>query len=559
MSGLALRLGQLYPDTNRNWGIRLITLQESVVGASVTRTVWVLWGAVMLVLVMACANVANLLMAKATTRQHEVTVRLALGATRMRIVRQLLTESLLLSCAGGALGAVLAAFGVDFLRSLGVENVPRLDEITVDGRVLTFAAIVAMGSAIAFGLAPALQGFSTALTTTAPRTTHRGRLISVLVSMEVALAMVLLVGAGLMMKSLLALTHVDPGFRTDHMLEVSVALPTGAYPPPKMMQLYRALDEQLATLPGVDASGGVTIAPVIDGNAYTRFIASGRPVRDDEFLMANWRTTTPGFFAAMGIPLLQGRLLTMSEFDPDARVCLINHKAAERFWPGENPLGKIVTPYARKELHYTVVGVVGDIRDVALNTPPDATVYLSGRPWPAMTYLLHTRDEPTALGPAVRERVRTVSPNLPVTIRTLRETLATSLAQPRFSGAMLTIFSWVALLLAMMGIFGVLSFSVAQKTREIGIRVALGAQRADVLRMVLGKGFRLAAIGIAGGLLGAFFGTRVLQSLLYEVRPTDPWIFAAVVVLLGAVALVASYLAARKALRVDPIIALRYE
>src|SRR5262249_4375054 len=247
------------------------------------------------------------------------------------------------------------------------------------------------------------------------------------------------------------------------------------------------------------------------GNTYTRFIASGRPVSDDEFLMANWRTTTPGLFRAMAIPLLQGRFLTDGEFDDKARVALVNRTAAQRFWPGENPIGKIVTTYAPGELNYTVVGVVGDVRDVALNTAPDAAVYLAGRPWAQMTFLLHTTGEPMALASAVRERVRMVNPAIPVTLTTLEDALSASIAQPRFSSAMLAIFSWVALSLAMMGIFGVISFSVAQQTREIGIRMALGAQRRDVLRLVLRRGLLLAAAGIACGLCGAFAGTRVLS------------------------------------------------
>jgi putative ABC transport system permease protein len=254
---------------------------------------------------------------------------------------------------------------------------------------------------------------------------------------------------------------------------------------------------------------------------------------------------------------LQGRFITDGEFNPDARVALVNRTAAERWWPGENPLGKIVTPYARQEQHYTVVGVVGDVRDVALNTPPDAAVYFAGKPWPAMTYYIHTTGEPGAIAAAVRARVRSVSPNVPVTIATLRQTLDNSIVQPRLSGTLLAIFSWVALALALTGIFGVISFSVAQQTREIGIRLALGAQRGDVLRLYLRRGFILAAIGITVGLAGALASMRVLQSLLFGVRPTDPWILGAVTLLLGAVAVLASYLAARKAVRIEPLIALR--
>ncbi|HEY2745884.1 MAG TPA: ABC transporter permease, partial [Polyangia bacterium] len=564
MSALALRLGQQYPESNRNWGMRVVGFQDYLVGPAVTRTVWVLWAAVMLLLAMACVNVANLLMAKATTRQHEITVRVALGASRRRILSQLLAESLPLSLAGGGLGVVLASLGVDLLRRLGGDNVPRLDEVAIDGRVLAFAALTAAGSALVFGLLPMLQISSSELRpaiaggrATAGRAGRRA--IDALVAVQMALALVLLVGAGLMMKSFFALTHVDPGFRSDHVLEVGLALSPTAYKPPEMIQLYHAVDRELATLPGVDAVGGVSIAPESDGNTYTRFLVSDRPQREDEFLMANWRSPTAGYFKAMGIPLVRGRLVTDADYSLDSRVALVNVTAARRFWPDMDPIGKVVTPYARKELHYTVVGVVGDLRDVALNTAPDATVYLSGRNWATMTFMLHTSADPLALAAAARARVHAVNPNIPVKLASLDETLSSSIAQPRFAGTMLALFSWVALTLAMMGIFSVISFSVAQQTREIGIRMALGAQRGDVLGMVLGRGVVLTAIGIAAGLGGALACTRVLASLLFDVRATDPAVFAAVTALLALVALAASFLAARRATAVDPMVALRAE
>ena len=565
MDALALRLGQQYPESNRNWGIRLITLQESIVGPTVERTVWVLWAAVMLLLSMACVNVANLVMAKATTRQQEITIRAALGASRWRILRQLVAESLPLSLAGGALGVALAAAGVAVLRRLGTENVPRIDEIAVDGRVLAFAVASAAASALVFGLAPLVQLRSSELRpaigsggrTTGGRT--RRRTIDALVAAQMALALVLLVGAGLMMKSFFALTRVDPGFRSDHMLEVGVALSPTAYKPPEMLQIYRRIEQELGALPGVDAVGATSVAPESDGNTYTRFIPSDRAMRDDEFLMANWRSVTAGYFRALAIPLLRGRMLTPGDYDLDSRVALVNAAAAKRFWPNDDPIGKVVTPYARKELHYTVVGVVGDIRDVALATPPDATVYMSGRSWPQMTFLVHTSAQQRSLGAAVRDRVRTVSANIPVTLTTLDETLATSVAQPRFTGTMLAIFSWVALALAMMGIFSVISFSVAQETREIGIRMALGAQRGDILWMMLRCGLLLAIVGIVIGVGGAIGCTRLLASLLFAVGATDPSVFAAVTALLALVALGASFLAARRATAVSPMEALRYE
>src|SRR6185312_8633217 len=395
-------------------------------GPTVARTVWVLWAAVMLLLAMACVNVANLIMARATTRQHEITVRVALGASRRRILSQLLAESLPLSLAGGALGVLFASLGVDLLRRLGTENVPRLDEIAIDGRVLAFAGITAVASALVFGLLPLLQ----------------------LSSSELRPA----IGSGARH------TQGRAGFRSDHVLEVGVALSPAAYKPPQMIQLYHAIDQELGALPGVDAVGAMSIAPESDGNTYTRFLVSDRPQRDDEFLMANWRSPTAGVFRALGIPLLRGRMLTDADYSLDSRAALVNATAAKRFWPDADPIGKTITPYARKDLHYTVVGVVGDVRDVALATPPDAAVYLSGRNWQSMTFMLHTAGDPMALAAAARERVHEVNPNIPVTLTTLDATLSTSIAQPRFAGTMLAIFSWVALTLAMMGIFSVISF-----------------------------------------------------------------------------------------------------
>jgi putative ABC transport system permease protein len=327
-----------------------------------------------------------------------------------------------------------------------------------------------------------------------------------------------------------------------------------------MFALYRTVERELGALPGVDGAGAISIPPEsTDGNTYTRFIASSRPQRDEEFLMANWRSVTGGFFRALAIPLLRGRLLNDGDIDVNARVALVNRAAAERFWPGQDALGKIVTPYARKDLNFTVVGVVGDVRDVALDTPPDATVYMTGRAWPAMTFMLHTTGAPLGLVPAVRERMRAINPNLPLTLSTLEQTLSSSLGQPRFAGTMLGIFSAVALLLAMMGIFSVTSFSVAQRTREIGIRVALGAQPSDVLRMLMWRGVALAVVGLVVGGGAALACTRVLASLLFAVGATDPAVFVAVTLALGVVAAAATFVAARRATRIDPMVALRQD
>jgi predicted permease len=562
LGALAAHLAQEYPESNKGWGMRVELLRDIIVGPNVARTVWVLWAAVMLLLAVACVNVANLLMARAMTRQHEITVRVALGASRRRLLSQLVAESLPLAAGGGALGVLLAWRAVDLLRRLGVGDVPRLEEIAIDGRVLAFAALAAAACAFLFGLAPMLQLSASELRPAIAggrATTGRAgrRAADVLVAAQMALALVLLVGAGLMMKSFFALTRVDPGFRTDHVLQVGVALSPAAYKPPQMIQIYRAIDEELAALPGVDAVGGISIAPESGNNTYTRFLLADRPQRDDEFIMANWRSPTAGYFRALGIPLVRGRMVNPADYDLESRAALVNQTAARRWWPGADPIGKMLTPAARKELHYTVVGVVGDVRDVSLDAAPDATVYMTGRNWPTMTFMVHTAGDPMSLATAVRDRVHRVNPNIPVTLATLDQALATSIAQPRFAGTILALFAGVALTLAMMGIFGVISFAVAQQTREIGVRMALGARRGDIVRMVVRHGLLLAAAGVVAGLAGAVAATRVLASLLYAVGATDPAVFAAVTLLLALVALGASLLAARRATAIDPMVAMR--
>ena len=530
-----------------------------------TRTVWILWAAVMLLLAMACVNVANLLMAKATTRQHEVTVRVALGASRARILRQLLTESLPLSLAGGALGVLLAWLGVELLRRLGTDYVPRIDEIAIDWHVLVFAALAAAGSAVVFGLAPLVQLSSSELRpaigsggrTTSGRT--RRRTIEGLVALQMAMALVLLVGAGLMMKSFFALTRVNPGFRTSHILEVGVALSPTQYKADQMIQVYKTIDRELSSLPGVDAVGAISIAPESGNDTYTRFVASDWPLNEDEFLMAHWRSPTPGYFRALAIPLVRGRLMEEADFSLDRRNAIVNQTAAKRWWPDADPIGKTVTPSARKDLHYTVVGVVGDVLDVTLNAEPDAMVYLLGRNWPAMTFLVHTAGEPTALAGAARERLRQVNPNIPDDARHARphagDVGGAAALRQHDAGDLL--------------VGGVDAGDDGHLQRHLVLGGAAdarnrhphGARRAAARRLAHGARARRRADGDRNrgrARRRVRLHARARQPALQR-RAIDAGVYAAVTLLLALVALGATYLAARKATRVEPSVALRYD
>jgi putative ABC transport system permease protein len=568
MQSIATRLSKQYPESNGGWGARLASFSEWLIGPAFERTVWVLLAAVALVLLIACANVANLLLAKATTRQKEIAIRAALGASRVRLARQLLTESALLALLGGSAGLLLSVWGIEVVRSMGRGNVPRLNEVSVDPRVIAFACAAALLSAGIFGLAPALHMWKSDVHrnlgdgTRSSASGTRGRARSALVVGEIALAMVLLISAGLMMKSFVSLLQLNPGFRADHVLMANVALPASRYKPPQRAAFFRQLMEHLAAVPGVQQVGAINIGPLSGGSTATQVTIPGRtPASRDEFLSANWRTVTPGYFAAMGVPLQRGRLLNDDDAgDGRPPTLIINQTMARRWWPNEDPVGKTVLPEGNKT-PYTIVGVVGDVRDVSLNTEPAPTMYFSyGGGWPSMTILVHSTADPSAVANAMREQVHSLDRTLPLTaVGSLQEAISASVAQPRFSTVLLGTFSALALLLAVVGIYGVVSYSVTQRTFEIGIRMALGAQQSDVLKLVLGHGLALVGIGVAVGLIAALASTRILKTLLFGVSATDPLVFTAIVALLAGVALLASYIPARRATRVDPMVALRYE
>jgi predicted permease len=579
METITARLRRDYPDLyppNGGLTFSIVPLIEQVVG-EVRRPLYILLGAVGFVLLVACANVANLLLARAVARRKETAVRAAFGASRARIVRQLLTESVLLALCGGALGILLSAWSLQWIHVLGPRSVPRLEEIGIDGRVLGFTLLVSTLTGILFGLAPALRLSRLDLNATLKETGRdsagvnamwgRGRHVRrVLVVAELALSVVLLIGAGLLVRSFARLQEVDPGFSTGNLLTFDLTMAGRKYDNvPARLAAYRDLWDRLDRLPGVAASGGTSALPLTETYAWTPVTIEGRtPPPGEKFITADERIVGWRYFEAMQIPLHQGRFF--NEQDPGAgpRVAIVDERMARQFWPNQDPVGKRIhqgganaqTPWL------TIVGVVGRVKHDALDSDPRIAFYLpqTQAPTRAMTVVIRARTDPTALTPAVKKEIRELDPALPMyQVRTLEQIVDQSLARRRFSMLLLGIFAGLALTLAAVGIYGVMAYLVSQGSRDIGIRIALGATRGGILGLVLRQGMVLALCGVAIGLAGAFALTRFMRSLLFGIAETDAVTFAAIPALLTLVALVASYIPARRAAKVDPIVSLRCE
>jgi putative ABC transport system permease protein len=577
---ITAHLEKQYPGTNQN--VVVTPLKEQVVG-KVEAPLLVLLGAVGFVLLMACANVAHMLLARAASRQKEIAVRAALGAGRIRVVRQFLTENLLLAGIGGALGLLLAFWGTRALVALSPESIPRAETVTLDGWVVLFLLGLTVLTSIGFGLAPALQASAVNLSDTLKETgrgssdgMQRNRLRSFLVASEFALALMLLIGAGLMVRSFFALQSVDPGFNPHNVLSmvVSVAGSNEAAIGNREV-FYRQLLERVRAIPGVESVAGINHLPLAGDLWGWPFAIEGRPKpRAGDSPGGIYRIATPGYFATMRILLLRGRDIAEADTETAPGVVLINEKAAHSFWPGQDPIGKRISFDADTTVMptwLTIVGVVKDAKQGDWAAKPDEEVYLAafqnkqflGAPESHSSYItlvVRTTGDPAALTQALKDTVWSFDRNLPISqVVTMDAVVAAANAQPRFEMMLLGIFATVALLLAAVGIYGVMSYAVSRRTHEIGIRVSLGANPADVVLLVVRQGMLLALIGSVAGIIGALGLSRLMKSLLYGVKPIDPLIFGGVTILLLVVAMAASYLPARRAMRVDPMIALRYE
>ncbi|HKG14027.1 MAG TPA: ADOP family duplicated permease, partial [Pyrinomonadaceae bacterium] len=527
--------------------------------------------AVVLLLVIACANVANLTLVRAAARGREVAVRLALGASRARVVRQLLTESLLLALAGGALGVGLSVWLTEILVALAPAKTPRLDETSLDVRVLLFALGATLLTGFVFGLAPALSASKADLNAALKEggrgvAEARGRARGLLVVAEIAVSLVLLVGAGLLVKSFVRLQQVNPGFDASNVLTMRVSLPGARYPEAsKKAEFYAALVERLKSLPGVE-SAAATLSLPLNGSNFSvgrAFIREGRPLAPEESQNAMYSVVTPDYFKVMRVPVVQGRAFEDRDDAGSTMVAVINEPLARRIFPGEDPIGKHVTIWRDEKFPREIVGVVGEAKSQSLDTDSELQVYVPERQdavWGGMSLVVRAKAEPEALTSAVRGEVRALDRNQPVyDVKTMAQVFADSTAYRRLAALLMAGFACVALVLACVGLYGVISYSVARRTHEIGVRVALGAQGRDVLRLVLSQGMWLALAGVGLGLAIAYAATRVMSSLLYGVSATDTLTFALVSLLLTAAALLACLIPARRATKVDPMEALRYE
>ncbi|MGO9895235.1 MAG: ABC transporter permease [Bryobacteraceae bacterium] len=567
MTGIGSRLERQYPDSNRNKNVAVLRMRDSMV-YNVKTMLYVLLGAVGLVLLIACANVANLLLAKATARTREIAIRAAVGASRGRIVRQLIVESLLLAGMAGAAGVVLAEWGSSALVALAPADVPRLAEAGIDGGVLAFTLGVSVLASLLFGLAPAIEAsrvdLNAALKQGGARAVGGGahRIRGGLVVAEIALSVVLLAGAGLLMKSFLTLESVPLGFRPDHVLVMQADVPAlNEAGGRRATQFYKALIADVAALPGVAAAGGTAAPPgqtISDGSYWVDRLPEHLTVSAPQ---AVFSVVSPGAFGALEIPLKSGRDFNGSDGFEAPFTAIVNQSLARQSFPGQDPIGHSIYCGYDSLKPMRIVGVVGDVRQLGPATPPWPEIYMPYEQHPRGDFqvLARTAANPLALSETLRRMVRNRDPNVPVKFSTLEENLADNVAAPRFRTLLLGIFAGLAVCLAMAGVYGVMAYAVGQRSNEIGLRMALGASRSDVLGLVLRQGLVYVALGLALGLAGAFAATRLLASFLFEVKPADPATYAAVAALLAAAALAATYVPARRATRVDPLTALRQE
>jgi putative ABC transport system permease protein len=563
---IAGALEEQFPDSNTGWNLRLVSLREQLIGGTRT-TVFILFGAVGFVLLIACANVANLLLVRAAARQKEIALRTALGASRLRIARQMITESLLLSILGGALGAVLAVWGVQLLVSLSDGSLPRTADVRINATVLAFTLIISLFTGLLFGLAPAFHTMKVNLIdslkdgTRGTEGTMRNRIRSLLVVFESAVAVMLLICAGLLVRSLIALQKVDPGFDSGKVLTLRIDLSRTKYnTPEKSENFFRELEQRLGSLPGVESVGFVTELPLSGQLNDLPFTVEGRPpVAPGQEFGADWRRVNQKYFNVLRIPLLRGRSFTEQEVQRSDKVMIVSQSLVAAVFPNEEALGKRLITGVHGE-PFEIVGIVGDIRHNSLGGNPFATMYFPTRQTGRFNLVIRTQTDPLNIVGGVRKEIQALDPDQPISaIRTMDDWVDSSVAAPRYRTTLLTLFAALAMILAATGIYGVMSYSVAQRTHEIGVRMALGARQFDVLKLVVRQGMLLTLVGVVLGLGVAFWLTRVMSSLLFGVTQKDPITFGVVAALLIAVSFIACFVPARRATKVDPLEALRYE
>ncbi|HEX8650253.1 MAG TPA: ABC transporter permease [Pyrinomonadaceae bacterium] len=578
MDVIAERMKQQYPENYPPSGgltISVVPLLEQVVG-DIRLALYVLFGAVGFVLAVACANVANLLLSRAAVRQKEIAIRTAVGASRPRILRQLLTESVLLALMGGLCGLGIALLSVKLLRVFGPENIPRLDEIGVDGRVLAFTFFIALMTGIIFGLVPALRASSVDLnevlkeggrSSGAPGALGLGQhqIRRLLIITEVALSLILLVGAGLLVRSYQRIASASPGFNPHNVLSLRLSLPASKYGTPESItDFYRQASERIRSLPGVESVGTTYSLPMSTvAFAWEPIIVEGYVSKTaQDFIISNTRIVNPDYFRTMEIPLLKGRYFNEHDRKGEPEAVIVNEAMAERFWPNEDPIGKRLQQKGKPDSWRTVVGIITDSKQYSVEKEPPITVYYPFEQYIArnMYLLVRTTSDPSPMTAAITKEIQVLDAELPVfDVHTMEQRLYDSLARQRFSMLLLGVFAAFSMTLAAIGIYGVMTYWVNQRTHEIGIRMALGAQPFNILQLVIRQSLILVSVGLVLGLAGAFALTRVMSSLLFGISATDRLTFVLVSLLLGSIALVASYIPARRAAKVDPMVALRHE
>ena len=572
LSVIAQRLEQDHPQTNHDRGVEVVSMSEEIVGG-IRNTLLMIFGAVVFVLLVACANVANLLLARSSVRYREITIRAAIGAARGQLVRQLLTESVVLSVMGGLLGLLLAVWGTGLVSAAGEKINPMFQDIHVDLKVLAFTGGLTLLTGLIFGLAPALQISKPNLTESLKESGRssgpsaaRNHLRSALVVSEIALTLVLLVCAGLLIRTVMRLRNVDTGFSTKNVLAMNIGLPAIKYPKPEdRIAFFQQVTERVASLPGVTAAGATSVLPLSDNFDGRGLLVEDQPKPRGEEISVDMYVVTPRYLPAMEIQTVRGRAITAQDTNDSFKVALVNKTMAEQLWPGQEALGKHIalpSDQTSKQPWRTVVGVVRDVSQYALDQKPPMQMYLAHAQFPTSfnTIVVKTETDPLSLTNAVRGEIRAVDKDQAAfQVTTLEQLLGQSILIRRFFMGLLFVFAGVALVLASVGIYGVMSYVAAQRTREIGIRMALGAQTFDVLKLIIGSGMVLTLAGVAGGVLAAIGLTRLLEGLLFGVTATDRMTFVTVSAGLAAVALIACYVPARRATKVDPLTALRDE